>query len=197
VERRPSSILNCHRAHQIDIDVGLAWTASLPQTGPVLPADLVGDPVQQLWQLVRRLWPNLMFLAAMIAFVWLIGIDLWADYRQRHAEFEPARDARIVEARCKTGLSVAAFCNIRAVVPSLPGTRVDLRYVLIGWRGGDNAPIALLRANGSEPPALRHITTTYGIEHLTARIASFAVLESIMLSFVLAPLVGFLRRRWL
>jgi hypothetical protein len=55
----------------------------------------------------------------------------------------------------------------------------------------------LLRANGSEPPALRHVTTTYGIEHLTARIASFAVLESIMLSFVLAPLVGFLRRRWL
>jgi hypothetical protein len=167
----------------------------LTQTGPVLPDDLGGDLVQQLWLRLRRLWPNLLFLAAMIAFVWLIGIDLWADYRQRHAEFEPARDARIVEARCKTGLFVAAFCNIRAIGPSLPGTRVDLRYFLIEW-AGDNAPIALLRANGSEPPALRHITTSYGMEHLTARIASFVLLEAIMLSFVLAPLVGFLRRRW-
>jgi len=126
--------------------------------------------------------------------VLLIGIDLWADYRLRHAQFEPVHDARIFEARCKTGLFVAAFCDMRAAGGSLPHGRIDLHYFLVGWTD-DNTPVALLRANGPASPALRHITTTYGMEHLTARIASFAVLELIMLSFVLAPLVGFFRRR--
>jgi len=154
----------------------------------------MGDPMKQLWYLMRQLWPSLLFLVAAGAFVWMIGLDLWVDYRQRHAQFEAVRDARIVEAQCKTGLLVAAFCNIRAAGASLPDGRIDLRYFLLGWTD-DNTPVALLRANGLEAPTLRHITTTYGMEHLTARIASFAVLELIMLSFVLAPLVGFFRRR--
>jgi hypothetical protein len=154
----------------------------------------MGDSMKQLWHLMRQLWPSLLFLVATGALVWLIGLDLWADYRERHAQFEPVRDSRIVEARCKTGLLVAAFCNIRAAGASLPDGRIDLRYFLLGSTDA-STPIALLRAKGPQAPALRHITTTYGIEHLTARIVSFAALELIMLSFVLAPLVGFFRRR--
>ena len=149
--------------------------------------------MRQLWYLMRRLWANLLFLGVAVALAWLVGFDLWKDFRQRHAQFEPAGDARIIEARCKTGLFVAAFCTIRATGASLPENRVDLRYFLIGWSGNDR-PLALLRANGPEAPSLRHITTTYGIEHLSARIASFAVLELVMLSFVLAPLFGILGR---
>jgi hypothetical protein len=40
---------------------------------------------------------------------------------------------RIVDARCKTVLFVAAFCDIRAAGVSLPDGRLDLRYFLLGW----------------------------------------------------------------
>jgi hypothetical protein len=126
--------------------------------------------MRRLWYLTRRLWANLLFLGVTVALVWLIGFDLWEDFRQRHAQFEPVREARIIEARCKTGLFVAAFCTIRATGAPRPEGRVDLRYFLIGW-SSDDRPLALLRANGPEAPPLRHITTTYGIEHLGARIA--------------------------
>jgi len=150
--------------------------------------------MKQLWHLMRQLWPSLLFLVVGGALVWLIGIELWGDYQVRNGQFEGVQDARIAEARCKTHLFVASFCDIRAAGTSLPGGRLDLRYFLLGSTDA-SAPIALLRASGPEPAALRHVTSTYGMEHLTTRIVSFAVLELVMLTFVMAPLIGLLRRR--
>ena len=89
----------------------------------------------------------------------------------------------------------ALYVAILAVVLTALGVVLYVRveHFLLGDTG-TSAPIALLRASGPEPLALRHVTSTYGLEHLTTRIASFAVLELVMLSFVLAPLVGLLRR---
>jgi hypothetical protein len=150
--------------------------------------------MKQSWQLLRQLWPSLLFLVVGGGLVWLIGMDLWADYRLRDAQFERVQDARIAEAQCKTRLFVMAFCDIRAAGAALPGGRLDLHYFLLGDTDA-NSPIALLRASGPEPVALRHVTSTYGMEHLTTRVMSFAVLELVMLSFVLAPVVGLLRRK--
>lgn len=150
--------------------------------------------MKQLWHVLRQLWPSLLFLVLGGGIVWLIGLSLWDDYRLRGAQFERIQDARIAKASCSTRLFVISFCEIRADGASLPGGRIELNYFLLGDTDA-SSPIALLRAKGPEPAALRHVTTTYGMEHLTTRIVSFGVVELVMLALVLAPLAGLLRRR--
>lgn len=149
--------------------------------------------MKQTWNLVRRLWPSLLFLVAGGFLTWLIGLGIWDDYRMRDAQFERVQDARIAKASCSSRLFVISFCEIRADGASLPGGRIELNYFLLGDTDA-SSPIALLRAKGSEPAELRHVTSTYGMEHLTMRIVSFGVLEIVMLGLTLAPLVALLRR---
>jgi hypothetical protein len=150
--------------------------------------------MKQLGNVLRQVWPSLLFLVLGGALLWLIGLSLWGDYRLRDSQFERIQDARIAKPSCSTRLFVISFCEIRADGASLPGGRIELNYLLLGDTEA-SSPIALLRATGPEPVALRHVTTTYGMEHLTARLVSFGVLELAMLGLVLAPLVGLLRRR--
>lgn len=150
--------------------------------------------MKQVWNVVRQLWPSLLFLVAGCFITWWIGLGIWDDYRMRDAQLERIPDARIAKASCSTRLFVMSFCEIRANGASLPGGRIELNYFLLGDTDA-STPIALLRAKGPEPPALRHVTSTYGMEYLTSRIVSFALLELVMLAFVVAPLIGLLRRR--
>jgi len=61
--------------------------------------------------LTQRLWVNLLLLGVTVALVWSV-FELWENFRQRHGQFEPVRDARIVEARCKRA------CSLRPSAPS-------------------------------------------------------------------------------
>jgi hypothetical protein len=150
--------------------------------------------MKQLWNVVRQLWPSLLFLVAGGLLTWWIGLGVWDDYRIRDAQLERVQDGRIAKASCSTRLFVISFCEIRADGASLPGGRIELNYFLLGDTDA-SAPIALLRVKGLEPPASRHVTSTYGMEYLTSRVVSFALLELVMLALVLAPLLGLLRRR--
>ena len=150
--------------------------------------------MKQIWNLVRQLWPSVLFLIVGGALVWLIGLSLWDDYRLRDAQLERIQDARIAKASCSTRLFVISFCEIRADSASFPGGRIELNYFLLGDTD-TSSPIGLLRAKGPEPAELRQVTSTYGMEHLTARIVSFGALELVMLALILAPLVGLLRHR--
>src|SRR5262245_36107650 len=133
----------------------------------------------QLWHVMRQVWPLLLLLVGGGCLVWLIVLDLWSDYRLRDGQFERIQDARIAKASCSTKLFVMSFCEIRADSASLPGGRIELNYFLLGDTDA-SSPIALLRAKGPEPSALRQGTNTYGIEHLTAHSVSFGV---VMLGF--------------
>jgi len=150
--------------------------------------------MKQTWNVVRQLWPSLLFLVLGGGLVWLIGIGLWGDYQLRDAQLDRIQDARIAKASCSTRLFVISFCEIRADGASLPGGSIELNYFLLGDTDA-SSPIVLLRARGPEPAPLRHVTSTYGMDHLTSRIVSFAVLEVFMLALIVAPVVGLLRRR--
>jgi hypothetical protein len=141
---------------------------------------------------MKQLLAGLFFLVCTGFLGWLVGKDLWADFQHRNAQYESARDARITEAKCKSKLFVIAFCDIKATGTLLPGGSIDLNYFLLGGVGDE--PISIQRAKGPGAPATRHVTTNYGIEHLTARIVSFIVLLGFMLALTFGGLIGFLRR---
>lgn len=133
-----------------------------------------------------------LFFLALTGFLgWLVGKDLWADFQHRNAQFEPARDARITEAKCKSKLFIIAFCDIKAAGNSIPGGNTEFNYFMLGGVGDDS--IGLQREKGAGAPATRYLTTTYGIDHLWSRIISFVILLGFMIALIFGGLIGYMR----
>jgi hypothetical protein len=140
---------------------------------------------------LKRLLAALFILVLTGFFGWWFGQDLWADFQHRAAQFEPVRDARITEAKCKSKLFVIAFCDIKATGASLAGGRAEFSYFMLGGAGDD--PIGLQRVTGPGAATTRYVTTTYGIEHFWSRVISFAVLMGVLLAVIGAGVVAFVR----
>jgi hypothetical protein len=122
---------------------------------------------------------------------WWLGGDLWHDFTHRADKFEPARDAQIVEAKCKSKLFVISFCDVKVKGAGVSGGEREFSYFLLGGVWGDS--VAAQRSAGPGPAKDRYLTTTIGIDYLITRIVSFAVLMGLIGAVVIAALIAVIR----
>ena len=133
-------------------------------------------------------------LAGLFGFMgWLFGVDLKEDFVHRGDIFEVVRDAEIVEARCKTKLFVFSFCDVKAKGAGVAGGVREFNYFVFGGLGEER--VTLKRAQGVGPGTSRFLTTSVGMDYLTTRIVSYAVMMGVFSWMLIVGLMSSRRSR--
>ena len=124
-------------------------------------------------------------------FVMWLGPDLKSDFQNRSAHFEPARDVRITQARCRSKLFVISFCEISLSGKNVPGGKQEISYLIFGGLGDE--PIGLMRTATPGAGGQHAFSTRIGMDYLTNRIISFAVFVVLLGALCVGGLIALFR----
>ena len=121
------------------------------------------------------------FLALMAFLVWLLLPSLITDFSSRADTYNLTADEKVVEAKCRTKLTMISLCDIK-LVNSKSGETSEFNYLIGGSVGGEF--VTPIRFNSGS----QALSTSTGLEHLNNRLAMFGgfLLFLLMMLFGLA-----------
>lgn len=140
----------------------------------------------------QTIWATLgllMFAGILVAMMVYTGPALLTDW-QVHASAQPAEHGHVVKGSCSTRL-VFAICDVTVENRDPSGTVTrDMNYIFTDIHFGSYRAGVML-----DPARPGLITTDLGLDHLWNRTITFAVATAVLLTFVLLPMLAFVRNR--